>query len=134
MKVHSFRSFNWATMTYSCWRCDKQIDARLLDLNRPDLLACDGPDSPAERIESNISEAVEGMVEAANQPMSVRVSIDDYRALLARNGLEPRSLRLSRADTLRAKVHGFDLPVDADARVPNGDAWVYAREPEVGRA
>lgn len=88
----------------------------------------------AEQVETNVAEAVEGMIDAGNQPMSVRISVEDYRTLLARNGLEPRSLRVWKADTLRAKVLGFDLPVDADARVPNGDAWVYAREPEVGRA
>jgi hypothetical protein len=88
----------------------------------------------AAPVEESIAAAVEGTIEAGNQPLAVRVSVADYRALLARDGFERRSLRVFAADSLRTKVHGFDLPVDADARVPDGDAWCWSRESAPGRA
>lgn len=88
----------------------------------------------AERVEANIAEAVEGVVEAGNQPLCVRVDIESYKALLSRDGLERRSLRVWNADSLRARVHGFELPVDADIRVPADVAWVYTVNLPTGRA
>jgi hypothetical protein len=88
----------------------------------------------ADHVQANIAESVEGMIEAGYQPMSVRVNVAAYRALLARNGLERRNVREVDAKSLRVRAHGFDLPVDADVRVPPDDAWCISRETDTGRA
>jgi predicted exporter len=93
------------------------------------------PVDSAARVEANILDTLEGTLACGYQPTCVRVDVASYKALLARNGLETRSLRVHATDTLRVRLLGFDLPVDADARVPHDDAWVYSYQtPFVGQA
>lgn len=88
----------------------------------------------ADQVQANISEAVEGTVEAGNQPISVRINVAAYKALLSRNGLERRNVREVDAKSLRVRAHGLDLPVDADVRVPPDDAWCVSLVPRTGLA
>lgn len=69
-------------------------------------------------------------MEAGQQPLRVLLSVADYRALVAKRGLEPRSIGKTKKDTLRVKLLGFDLPADADKRVDDLDPMVmgYVRE------
>lgn len=84
------------------------------------------PVDPAARVMANVATTVEGIVMSGYQPLCVRLNVFEYRVLLARNGLELRNVRATSAESLRVQVHGFDLPVDADARVPFDDAVVWA--------
>jgi hypothetical protein len=81
----------------------------------------------AERVTANIATVVLMTLEHGQWPFHVQLSVASYRALVARDGLEPRRIGATKSDTLRVRVHGFDLPADCHRGVGDDDAYVTAR-------
>lgn len=76
----------------------------------------------AEVVDEIVARAVTNALEAGAQPSRVIVGVPAYQALVHRDGLAPRSIGKNAATSVRALVHGFDLPVDCDKSVEADNA------------
>jgi len=86
-------------------------------------------DDPA----GDCARAVRNAIDHGGQPTRVLVDVAYYRALLARNGLSPRTFN-GRGSALFVTVDGATYPVDADRHVPAGGAVCLSLAVERGRA
>jgi hypothetical protein len=77
----------------------------------------------ATQAEECIAHSVQIALDNAKTPARALVGVPAYRALLARDGLHPRTFD-GKQQALRIVVHGVELVVDCDRRVPDDDAWV----------
>ena len=88
----------------------------------------------AADVDSIVAEAVANALLCGAQPARVLLGVRGYRLLATRDKLAPRSIGKSAATSLRAYVDGFDLPIDCDAGLPDGEAVCTFVRVEMGRA
>ena len=76
----------------------------------------------ADYVDGLVAAAVSNVLEAGAQPGRVLLGMPAYKVLLARDGLATRSIKSGAAASVRALVHGFDLPVDCERSVADDNA------------
>ena len=80
----------------------------------------------AQDVRDSIAGCVIERIERGLQPLRAIVGLRAWRLLLDDQGLEPRSIGKTKADSVRFRIYDFDLPVDADRVRAPGDELVTA--------